>query len=135
MATDEKGLQRAGIAIRYGGMLGQLAKLPEGGRADPQQPAHLPRSVHSPVGQALGPEQGLELGLGQGSEIEGRIGTPDAGKTAGAPFRDAHRDDPLPRWLSDRSRAPGRSQGHSRPGRSHLTGLPIPLIPLPLRRR
>jgi hypothetical protein len=27
-------------------MLGQLAELPQGGRADPEQPAHLPRPVH-----------------------------------------------------------------------------------------
>ena len=48
MTADQKGFQRAGIGIFHGGMLGQLAKLPEGGRADPQQPAHLPGPPHPP---------------------------------------------------------------------------------------
>jgi hypothetical protein len=77
-------------------MLGQLAELPQGGRADPQQPAHLARPVHPTVGQTLGPEQGLEQGFGLAPEIEGRIGTPDAAQTACAPFWRTHRDDPLP---------------------------------------
>ena len=97
MAADQKGVQRAGIGIFHGGMLGQLAELPQGGRADPKEATHLPRPVCPPVGQALGPQQGLEQGFGLAPEVEGRVGTPDAGKTAGAPFRDAHRDDPLPR--------------------------------------
>jgi len=96
MTADQKRIQRAGIGIWHGGMLGQLAELPQGGRADPQQPAYLARPVHPPVGQTLGPEQGLEQGFGLAPEIEGRIGTPDAAQTACAPFWRAHRGDPLP---------------------------------------
>lgn len=96
MATDQKGIERTGIGIFHGGMLGQLAELPEGGRADPQQPAHLARSVHPPVEQTLGPQQGLEQGFGLAPEIEGRIGTPDAAQTAWQAIGGAHRGDPLP---------------------------------------
>ncbi len=96
MATDEKGFQRAGIVVWHGGMLGQLAELPQGGRADPQHPAHLPRPVDRPRVEVLGPEQGLEQGFGLVPEIEARIGTPDAAQTACAPFWRAHRGDPLP---------------------------------------
>ena len=64
VAADQKGLQGAGISIFHGGMLGQFAKLPEGGRADPEQPADLPRSVDRPGVEALGPEQGLKQSLG-----------------------------------------------------------------------
>lgn len=96
MTADQKGFQRAGIAVGHGGMLGQLAELPQGGRADPQQPAYLPRSVHPPVGQTLGPQQGLEQGFGLAPEIEARIGTPDAAQTAWQAIGGAHRGDPLP---------------------------------------
>ena len=96
MATDEKGFQRTRIGIFHGRMLGQFAELPQGGRADPQQPAHLARPVHPPVGQALGPQQGLEQGFGLAMEIGGRIGTPDAAQTAWQAIGGAHRGDPLP---------------------------------------
>jgi len=105
MAADQKGFQRAGIGIGHGGMLGQLAELPQGGRADPKEATHLPRPVCPPVGQALGPQQGLEQGFGLAPEVEGRVGTPDAAQTAWEAIGGAHRGDPL---LSPSSRLPSR---------------------------
>ena len=61
VAADQTGFQRAGIALWHGGMLGQLAELPEGGRADPQQAADLPRSVDRSRLKTLPPEQLAEL--------------------------------------------------------------------------
>ena len=97
MAADQKGCQRAGIGIFHGGMLGQLAELPQGGRADPQQAAHLARPVHPPVGQPLGLEQGLEQGFGPVAEIGGRLAPADAPQTAYHAIWGAHRGHPLPR--------------------------------------
>ncbi len=66
----------------HGGMLGQFAELPEGGRADPQQAADLAGSVDRPWFEALAPEQLPELGLRPVPEIGGRIVSADAPKTA-----------------------------------------------------
>ncbi len=82
MTADEKGFQGAGIALNYGRMLGKVTKLPEGGRADPKETAHLPRSVDGPRFDALGPEQGLEQGFGPVPEIGGRLAPADTPKTA-----------------------------------------------------
>lgn len=82
MAADQKGVQGARIGLFHGGMLGQGAKLAHGGRADPQQAAHLAGTVDRPVVKALGPEQLPEVGFGLRPEVGGRLAPADAPKTA-----------------------------------------------------
>ena len=72
MAPDQKGIQRTGIGLFHGGMLGQLAELPQRGRADPQQPAHLAGPVDRSRRNPLGQQQGVKLTLGLRPEVEGR---------------------------------------------------------------
>ncbi len=123
----------------HGGMLGQFAELPEGGRADPQQATDLPRSVDRSRLKTLGPEQLPELGLRPVPEIGGRIAPAMPRKPPGA------RSDAL----TGATRYPGSPPTARAPlppfsRLSHLstlatpvptTGLPIPLVPLPLPRR
>ena len=83
MATDQKGIQSARIGILHRRMLGQLAKLPQRGRADPQQPAHLAGPVDRPRRDPLGQEQGVKLPFGLRPEVEGRGRSRNAPQTAG----------------------------------------------------
>ena len=83
MAADQKGIQRARIGIFYGGMLGQLAELPQRGRADPQQPAHLAGPVDRPRCDPLGQQQSVKLTVGLRPEVEGRDRLRNAAQTAG----------------------------------------------------
>ena len=83
MATDQKGIERAGIGIFHRRMLGKLAELPQGGRADPQQPAHLAGPVDRPGHDPFGPPQGVKLTFGLRPEVEGRGWSRNTSKTAG----------------------------------------------------
>ena len=97
VAPDQEGFQGAGIGISHGGMLGQFAELPERGRADPQQPAHLAGPVDRPGIEALGLEPPPELGFGPRPEIGGRVAPADAPQTAYNAIWGVHRGSPLPR--------------------------------------
>ena len=70
-------------------MLGQLAELPQGGRADPQHSAHFARSVRAAHLQALGLKQGVELPLGAGSDLKAR-GLVNASPALAERFSGAH---------------------------------------------
>ena len=83
MATDQKGIQSAGIGIFHRRMLGQFAELAQRSRADPQQPAHLAGPVDRPRRDPLGQQQGVELTVGLRPEVEGRDRFRNADKTAG----------------------------------------------------
>ena len=83
MATDQKGIQSAGIAIFHRRMLGQFAELAQRGRADPQQPAHFAGPVDRSRRDPLGQQQGVKLTFGLRPEVEGRVWSRDAVKTAG----------------------------------------------------
>ena len=83
MATDQKGIQSAGIGIFHRRMLGQLAELPQRGRADPQQPADFAGPVDRPGSDPLGQQQGVELPFGLRPEVEGRGRSRNAAQTAG----------------------------------------------------
>ena len=96
MTADEKGIERARIGIRHGGMLGQIAELAQGGRADPQQVAHLAGAVDRPVGQSLGPKQRPELGFRLRPEVGGRLAPAMARKPAKNALPGVHRDARLP---------------------------------------
>lgn len=67
----------------HGGMLRQLTKLAQRRRADAQQLADFPRSVHPSVRHPLRLEQGLEQSFGLCPEVRGRVGSADAPQTAG----------------------------------------------------
>ena len=82
MAADQKGIEGARIGMFHGGMLGQGAKLAQGGRADPQQAAHLAGTVDRPGAELLGLEQLPEVGFGLRPEVGGRLAPADAPKTA-----------------------------------------------------
>lgn len=84
VATDQKGIQGARIGIFHGGMLGHFAKLPQGGRADSQQPAHLAGSVDRSRLDGLGPEQSRQLFPGPRPQIEGRTGRAVRGQPGAA---------------------------------------------------
>ena len=83
MATDQKGIQSAGIGILHRRMLGQLAELAESSRADPQQPAHLAGPVDGSRRDPLGQQQGVKLPFGLRPEVEGRGRSRNALQTAG----------------------------------------------------
>ena len=83
MATDQKGIQSAGIGIFHGGMLGQFAELAQGGRADAQQPAHFAGPVDRPGRDPLGQQQGVKLTFGLRPEVESRGRSRNAAQTAG----------------------------------------------------
>ena len=83
MATDQKGIQSTRIGILHRRMLGQLAELAQGGRADSQQPAHLAGPVDRPGRDPLGQQQGVKLTLGLRPEVEGRGRSRNAPQTAG----------------------------------------------------
>ncbi len=83
MTADQKGIQSAGIGIFHRRMLGQLAELPQRGRADPQQPAHLAGPVDRPRRDPLGQQQGMKLTFGLRPEVEGRGRSRNALQTAG----------------------------------------------------
>ena len=81
MTADEKRLQSAGIGILHGRMLGQFTQLPQRRRADAQQLADFPRSVHPSVRHPLRLEEGLEQGFGLRPKVRGRVGSADASQT------------------------------------------------------
>ena len=83
MATDQKGIQRTGIGLFHGGMLGQLAELAQRGRADSQQPAHLAGPVDRSRRDPLGQQQGMKLPFGLRPEVEGRGRSRNTPQTAG----------------------------------------------------
>ena len=83
MATDQKGIQRAGIGIFHRRMLGKLAELAQRGRADPQQPAHLAGPVDRSRCDPLGQQQGVKLPFGLPPEVKGRSRSQNAAQTAG----------------------------------------------------
>jgi len=83
MAADQKGIQRTRIGISHRRMFGQLAELPQRGRADSQQLAHFAGPVDRPRGDPLGQQQGVKLTFGLRPEVEGRDRRPNAAQTAG----------------------------------------------------
>ncbi len=105
MATDQKGIQSAGIGLFHRRMLGKFAELAQRGWADAEQLAHLAgpvdRSRHDPLGQ----QQGVKLPLGLRPEVGWRDRFRNATKTAGeAVFgvqsRDPHPEHPLRRIVA-----------------------------------
>jgi len=83
MAADQKGIQRTRIGISHRRMFGQLAELPQRGRADSQQPAHFAGPVDRSRRNPLGQQQGVKLTFGLRPEVERRVWSRDAVKTAG----------------------------------------------------
>ena len=96
MAADQKGIEGAGIGMLHGGMLGQVTELAQGGRADPQQPAHLARPVDRAGIEPLDREQLPEVGFGPVAKIGGRLAPADAPRTAKNAILGVHRAHPLP---------------------------------------
>jgi len=97
MATDQKGIQSAGIGIFHRRMLGQFAELPQRGRADPQQPAHLAGPVDRSRRDPLGQQQGVKLTLGLRPEVGGRDRSRNAAQTAGEGRWRVQSPGPLPK--------------------------------------
>ena len=83
MATDQEGIQSAGISFLHGGMFSQFTELPQGGRADAQQPADFSGPVDRSLRDPLGQQQGVKLTIGLRPEVEGRDRCRNASKTAG----------------------------------------------------
>jgi len=83
MTTDQKGIQRPRIGIFHRRMFGQLAELAERGRADAQQLAHLAGPVDRSRRDPLGQQQGVKLTFGLRPEVDGRVWSRNAAKTAG----------------------------------------------------
>ena len=83
MAADQKGIESTGIGILHRRMLGQLAELAQRSRADSQQPAHFAGPVDRSRRDPLGQQQGVKLTFGLRPEVEGRVWSRNAAKTAG----------------------------------------------------